>query len=233
LKTAEKNVNRMSLGPKELDRLTGGGLRPGDCYLLEVEPGTGELSFIASYIEEGLKSRNFLILVTYDRPWKDLVYRLTELGVDTNSAMTSGQMIIGDLYGQGHYDPEDRGPVLHTDNPDDPNSALRMYYDLARIGEAKTNGGDYARTRIAVMSISTEMTKYKFEQTIKLVRKGMEAVKDLHAVNLSILNPRMFDETIVASFEHLYDGVIALATNQVKGSYQRSLRVKESPNDGF
>jgi predicted hydrocarbon binding protein len=142
-------------------------------------------------------------------------------------------MVIADLYNQGHYDPENRGPILQTDNPEDPNSALRIYYDLAKIGEAKTRGGGYVRARVVPMSISTEITMYKFEQTLKLVRKGIETVKGLQAVNLSVLNPRMFDETIVASFEHFYDGVVVLSTREVKGSYRRYLRVKEAPNSGF
>jgi hypothetical protein len=43
----------------------------------------------------------------------------------------------------------------------------------------------------------------------------------------------MFDETVVASFEHLFDGILVLTMKKVHSGFQRFIRVKQSPISSF
>jgi archaellum biogenesis ATPase FlaH len=43
----------------------------------------------------------------------------------------------------------------------------------------------------------------------------------------------MFDETTVASFEHLHDGIIVLSMEKLGDRFQRYIRIKKSPVSGF
>jgi predicted hydrocarbon binding protein len=43
----------------------------------------------------------------------------------------------------------------------------------------------------------------------------------------------MFDQTVVAAFEHLNDGIIVLSLKETRGRFQRFIRVKQSPIPGF
>nr|MDO8099777.1 V4R domain-containing protein [Candidatus Njordarchaeota archaeon] len=226
-------VNHVSFGVSEVDRLMGGGLLPGNCYLMEVEPGTEEMVFIAAFLNEGLRHGDFCTLILYDRPHEDVINGLKRLGVNVSEALDSGSMIIADLYSEGEYDPERRGPILTTDNPGDPNSALRIYYDLDETNEMKLKSGKFAGTRSVLFSLSSKIMSFKFEPAYKLVKQGLRVVRQHNGLSLNVLNPRMFDETVVAAFEHLYDGVIMLTIKEAKRGFQRFIRVKVSPIFGF
>jgi KaiC/GvpD/RAD55 family RecA-like ATPase len=43
----------------------------------------------------------------------------------------------------------------------------------------------------------------------------------------------MFDETTVAAFEHLNDGIIVLSMKELSDKFQRYIRIKRSPITGF
>jgi KaiC/GvpD/RAD55 family RecA-like ATPase len=162
-----------------------------------------------------------------------MIYKLTNLGVNMREAMDSGSMILVDLWGEGKYDPEHKGPILMTNNLGDPNSVLRIYYDLSEIREAKLMSGKFNGSRLAVCSLSSEIMTYKFEPTYKLAKIGLNAVRQGKTISLQVTHPRMFDETVVAAFEHLNDGVLVLSMKEVKGKFQRFMRVKQSPIFGF
>jgi len=225
-------ADHASFGVDDIDKLMGGGMPPG-AYLIEVEPGTGELEFLAAFLSEGLRQGNLCGIVTYDMPHEQIIDRLKDLGVSVREALDTGSMVIADLWTEGKYDPERRGPILMTHNVNDPNSVLRLYSDLAEINQARLRSGRFTGSRVAVLSLSSEIMNYKFEPTYKFVKMALNMVRQHKSRSLATLNPKMFDETVVAAFEHLYDGTIVLTMKNVKGRFQKYIRVKESPISGF
>lgn len=219
----------VSTGIRDLDRMMGGGLIPGNAHLLEVVPGTEELAFIASFLDDGIRRGDICAIVTYDRPHEDIITRLKEFGLDAEEPLRSGSLIIADLCNEGKYDPEHTSPILMTENLYDPNAMLRLYYDLAQITDISLKDGRFKGARAVVYSLSSQIMNYKYEPAYKAVKKAIQIARQHHATSLTFLNPLMFDETVVAAFEHLFDGTVVLTMKEVKGSFQRFIRVKQSP----
>jgi KaiC/GvpD/RAD55 family RecA-like ATPase len=206
---------------------------PGNAYLLEVEPGTEELAFVAAFLDEGLRQRNFCGVILFDIPHENMIRKLADFGVDVREALDSGSMIIADLWSEGKYDPESQGPILMTGNLGDPNSVLRIYNDLGDIGEKRMKSGRYTGSRLVVFSISSQIMNYKFETTYRLTKICVNMTRLGNVPSLRVINPRMFDETVVAAFEHLTDGAIVLTMKENNGRFQRFIRIKQSPITGF
>ncbi len=223
----------VSTGIRDLDKMMGGALRPGDAQLLEVEPGTGEMAFIASFLDDGIRHGELCAVIGYDRPHEDILTRLKEFGFDAEEPLRSGSLLIADLCNEGKYDPDHTGPILMTENLYDPNSMLRIYFDLVQITDKNLKSGKYTGARAVVYSLSSQIMNYKFEPAYKSVKKAILMARQSYATSLTTLNPSMFDETVVAAFEHLFDSTIVLTMKEVKGRFQKFIRVKESPVAGF
>lgn len=225
-------VDFASSGIAELDRLLGGGMIRGHNYLLEVELGVEELAFVSAFLKEGLRQKELCGIVLHDVPNAEIIRKFTDMGLDLKKEMDSGSFIITDLWTEGKYDPEGRGPILVTDNPTDTNSALRLFADMAAIAIEKMKEG-YKGVRSAYISMSSEIMNLKFEPVYRLTKRGMRFVADLSALSLVVFHPKMFEETIVSTIEQLFDGVITLNVKQVGEKYLRLVRVKQSPAGRF
>jgi len=228
-----KMADIVSFGIRELDTLLGGGLTVGSINYLEVEPGTMDLSFVGAFLSEGLRQRNFCGITLYDLPPDVIIDRLTETGVNMQEALDSGSLIIADLYDEGEYDPEQRGPILKTNNLNDPNATLRMYLDLIEEGNRRTQSGRFDGFRIAAYSASTMGMKLRFEDSYKLARAARMQIRKNRITNLTTFNPKMFSGIIVAGVEETCDSIISLTVREVQGKYQRYVRIKQSPITSF
>lgn len=223
----------VSFGIPELDELLGGGLVTGTTNYLEVERGAQELSFVAAFLNEGFRRRDVCGIRLYDFPPEQFFCRLAELGVKTCEALDSGSLVIADLWEEGEYDPERRGPILRTGNPNDPNSAFRLYDDLLDLAKRQLAKEESHGLRFVTYSASTAIMGFKFEPAYKMMRSARAQVRTNKITNLSVLNPKMFDPTVVAAFEDTSDGIITLTVKEARGRYQRFIRVKQSPNPNF
>ena len=223
----------VSTGVKELDRLMGGGLLPGNAYLLEVGPGTGETAFIASFLDYGIRHKELCLIVGYDRPHEEVLARLKEFGFDGEASLRSGSLLFADLCVEGKNDPGTSDGVLMTENILDPNSILKVYYQMIDIANKKLMAIEGTGVRAVVDSLSTEIMNYKFEPTYKSTKRAIQMARAGGSPTLTTLNPHMFDETVVASFEHLFDSTIVLSVKEVEGRFKKFIRVKESPIPGF
>ena len=226
-------VDIVSFGIPELDKLLGGGLTLGSTNYLEVERGALELCFVGAFLNEGLNRRNFCGITLYDLPPDVLIDRLTETGVNIQEAIDSGSLIIVDLYEEGEYDPERRGPILKTNNLNDPNVTLRLYLDLAEEGRKRVESGRFTGLRLVAISASTLVMNNKYEASYKLAKAARVQIRQNKVTNLTIFNPKMFDEAVVAGMEETCDSIIALSVKEVQGRYQRYIRVKQSPISAF
>jgi KaiC/GvpD/RAD55 family RecA-like ATPase len=223
----------VSFGILELDKLLGGGLTVGSANYLEVERGTLELCFVGAFLDEGLRQRNFCGITLYDLPPDVLIDRLTATGSYIQEAIDSGSLIIADLYEEGEYDPERRGPILKTNNLNDPNATLRLYLDLAELGRKQVESGKFTGLRLVAYSASTLVMNNKYEASYKLAKAARMQIRQSKVTNLTIFNPKMFEEVVVAGMEETCDSIIALSVKEVEGRYQRYIRVKQSPISTF
>jgi KaiC/GvpD/RAD55 family RecA-like ATPase/predicted hydrocarbon binding protein len=226
-------AERVSFGINEADKLLGGGMPPGSSYLMETDPGTEELCFVAAFLKEGLRQGNLCGVVLFDMPHEELISKFTDLGLNMKEALESGSMIMIDMWAEGKYDPENQGPILMTDNMSDLNSLSRLYYDLAKINDKRLKSGRFTGCRFVSLSLSSQIMNYKFEPVYKLNKMAMSMARNQRVLSVGIIDPNMFDETVVAAFEHLHDGVITLTTKQVGSRFRRFFRVKNSPTMGF
>jgi KaiC/GvpD/RAD55 family RecA-like ATPase/predicted hydrocarbon binding protein len=223
----------ISTGVKDLDRMLGGGFLPGNAHLLEVEAGTEEMAFIATFLDDGIKKGEICAIVTYDRPHEDIIAKLKEFGFNAEEPLSSYSFLIVDLCDEGKYDPEHTSPIMMTENLYDPNSMLRLYFDLAQITDRELKGGKHSGARAVVYSLSSQIMNYRFEPAYKAVKKGIEIARQHFATSLTVIHPLMFDQTVVAAFEHVFDGTIVLTMKETKGRFQRFVRVKRSPLPGY
>ena len=221
-----------SIGATEIDDLLGGGLVAGCSYLLEIESGTEELAFIASFLDAGWRHQELCAAVTYDMPHQELIKRLSQL-VDVSSKLDSGTFAILDLWTEGERDYQLNGPIFMTRNPGDINAMTRMTLELAsrtskRIQDEKLRG-----LRIATISLSSMIMNYKFEASYKWIKTGLGLTKRSNITTLGLLDPKMFDDTIVAAFEHFHDGIVVLSMKKLGDRFQRYIRIKRSPISGY
>lgn len=221
-----------SFGVADLDDLLGGGLLAGSSYLLEIETGTEELAFVASFLEAGWRQQEVCGVVAYDMPHEELIKRLAQF-VDARGKMDSGALFILDLWTEAKADYEQTGPIFMTQNPRDINTMRRISYELAGQIPKIIQNGKFKGVRNVVYSLSSMLMNYKFEPTYKWTETGLDLTRRSNVTTLTILDPKMFDETVVAAFEHLNDSVIVLSMREVGNKFQRFVRIKRSPVSGF
>jgi KaiC/GvpD/RAD55 family RecA-like ATPase len=223
----------VSFGVPEVDVLLGGGLTLNSTTYLEVERGTQELAYVAAFLAEGLRSRSFCGIILYDVPPDILIMKLTDLGLNAKEALGSGSMMIADLYSEGDYDPERRGPILRTNNLSDPNATLRLYYDMGEVAKKRMAEAGLSGVRLVIYSGSSAVANYKFEPAYKMGRMARLQMHLGKIVSLVLFNPKMFDDNIVAALEDLSDNIISLTVKEINGRYQRFIRVRQSPIPEF
>jgi KaiC/GvpD/RAD55 family RecA-like ATPase len=220
-----------SFGISDVDDLLGGGLLTGCSYLLEIEPGTEECAFIASFLEGGWRQRDLCALVTYDMPHEELIKRLTEC-IDVKGKLDSGALFIVDLWTEAKSDAWE-GPIFMTSNPGGIDTMTRVSFELASQIPRMIQDGNFRGVRVVTYSLSSMIMNYKFEPTYKWTKTGLNLTRQLNITTLTILNPKMFDETTVAAFEHLNDGILVLSMKELRDKFQRYIRIKGSPIAGF
>ena len=221
-----------SFGVAGVDDLLGGGLIPGNSYLLETEPGTEELAFLASYLDAGWRHQEFCVAITSDVPNQELIKRLTPFLV-VRQKLDLGYFAIMDLYTEARYDYEPKGPIYLTQNPRDFNAVRRLSYELTSWTQEGLQGRNSTGVRFLILSLSSMIKIYKFEPLYRWIEAGLDIARQGNMISLALLEPKMFDETTVATFEHLHDGIIALSMEKLGDRFQRYVRIKRSPISGF
>jgi KaiC/GvpD/RAD55 family RecA-like ATPase len=221
-----------SYGVNEINDLLGGGLITGSSYLLEAEPGTGGLAFIASFLDAGWHQQELCTVISYDIPHEYLIKRLAQF-VDIKEKMDTGTFDIVDFRSEAHADYELNGPIWMTNNPKDLNSTRQLTFELASRIPERIQRGAFKGIRYVTYSLSSMIMNYKFEPTYKWNDVGLNIARQHNLTALSVIDPRMFDETVVAAFEHLHDGVIVLSMRKQGDRFQRYIRIKQSPIVGF
>ena len=81
-------VPRVSLGVPGLDRMLGGGLVPGRPYLLTGGNGSGKTLLALSFLKEGLRLGEDVLLVAADEPPSEIVENVRAFGWDLSQVQT-------------------------------------------------------------------------------------------------------------------------------------------------
>ena len=81
-------VERVSIGIPGLDRMLGGGLLPGRPYLITGGTGSGKTLLALSFLVEGLRKGEEVLLVAVDEPPAEIVENVRAFGWDLNSVRT-------------------------------------------------------------------------------------------------------------------------------------------------
>ncbi|MCI4351629.1 MAG: hypothetical protein L3K15_08995 [Thermoplasmata archaeon] len=82
------NPDRVSIGIPGLDRMLGGGLIPGRPYLVTGGSGSGKTLLALSFLLEGLRHDEDVLLVAVDEPPGEIVENVRRLGWDLNRIRT-------------------------------------------------------------------------------------------------------------------------------------------------
>jgi KaiC/GvpD/RAD55 family RecA-like ATPase len=81
-------IPRMSIGVPGLDRMMGGGLIPGRPYLVTGGPGTGKTLLGLSFLAEGLRRGEEVLLVAVDEPPGEILENVRSTGWDLSKVQT-------------------------------------------------------------------------------------------------------------------------------------------------
>jgi KaiC/GvpD/RAD55 family RecA-like ATPase len=215
-------------GSNGIEYLLGGGILVGNSCLLESESGTQESAFVASFIDAGLHQNELCVIAAYDMPHQELIKRLPYY-VEAKEKMNSGALLILDLWPEAAGDDAFSGPIWTTHYTRDVNTSKRLYYELASQIPDRIKSGNFRGVRYVTYSLSSMIMNYKFEPTYRWTEMSLDLARRSNITTLTLLDSKMVDETVIAAFEHLHDGVIALSMKELAGRFQRYVRIKKSP----
>ncbi|MGD0249406.1 MAG: ATPase domain-containing protein [Thermoplasmata archaeon] len=86
--TAVESNPRVSIGVPGLDRMMGGGLIPGRPYLVTGGPGTGKTLLGLTFLAEGLRRGEEVLLVAVDEPPGEILENIRSTGWDLSKVRT-------------------------------------------------------------------------------------------------------------------------------------------------
>jgi len=222
-----------SFGVREIDELLGGGVIPGATYIVEFEQGTEEYALVVAYLNEALRKVELTSLVVFDLPYQHIMKNLEKFGFNYSRALNSGSMLVSDLYKEVHTPDGKTGPIYTSGDLKNPGAILEHYNMKAAAIEGRRIEGKFSRTRSVLISLSSYLMNFKFDDAYRLLRAGNNVVKEKGEVALGLLNSEMFDKRAISAFESLCDGVILLTLKDIDGKFQRFIRVKKSPLPNF
>lgn len=134
------DVERLSTGIAEFDRIVEGGIPRGFFVAVVGEPGTGKSIFCQHFIAEGIRVGDKNIYVTTEESRESIIRQAFQFGWDFRKAIDEGKLIIIDALMGRHDEPWSL-------------SGLDVEELVNKIIEAKKYLG-YGRARLVVDSMS-------------------------------------------------------------------------------
>ncbi len=117
------SIPRISIGVPGLDRMMGGGLVPGRPYLLTGGPGTGKTLLGLTFLLEGLRRGEEVLLVAVDEPPVEILENLRSTGWDVSKVQTL-----------------DANPGTRLLKGKGDGRSMRLIADMEPLGEASDRG---------------------------------------------------------------------------------------------
>ncbi|MFX1562126.1 MAG: RAD55 family ATPase, partial [Promethearchaeota archaeon] len=203
--------------------LLGGSLLRGKVYLLEADNGTRPTGLIYPFVKNGLNQGEMIVFACNECPAEEVMEHLREYTIDVDAAIKAKQLVILDLWTESEESVEG---VIYAGNPGDPHKVMYAYQ---RAYEEVTKKEKRVHVRVIMDSLSGAVMNFGFERAYRLASRACRLMKLGKAVGLSVIVPRMHQNFVAESFEHLYDGVIRLTLHEEPELIQRHIRIIKSP----
>jgi len=186
-------VERLSTGVPDFDRLIAGGIPRGFLVAGTGEPGTGKTIFCIHFIAQGVKESDVCIYVTTEESRESIVRQAAQFGIDFKTPLEKRKMVIIDaLMGL-----EDRWSL----------KSLEIEELLDKVIEAKKTLG-YGRARLVIDSLSA----FWLDRPAMARRYSYFVKKVLSKWDFTILAVSQYAITTSDAFgfgvEHIADGII-------------------------
>ncbi len=204
----------------DIDKLIGGGIPKSSWFVVAGEPGTGKTILAISYAYEGLKEGDYVIYVTTEQTFKDILVQAETLGMDFSSfikAKVKGFKII-DLFTLAKQARQSESSII------DPLSIHNLIRILKSILQEIPRD---EHVRLVIDSISA----FWADKPAMARKYSYELKLSVHRSNVTTLLTVQYAPTTGRAFgfglEHIADGVLELWTNIENGRLVRYLVVRK------
>jgi len=207
------NIERISTGIKELDKLIEGGIPKGFLVAVTGEPGTGKTILCLHFVQKGIEEDEPSIYITTEESRESLVRQAAQFGWDFDEAMARGQLIVIDALMKQKKDEWS----LH-----------RMTIDelIAMIIRAKQQFG-YGHARLVIDSMSA----FWLDKPAMARKYSYQIKRTLSKWNFTILITSQYAITTSDAFgfgvEHIADGIIRFRRYIRSGILHRYLIIEK------
>jgi len=205
-------VERLSTGIPDFDRLLAGGIPRGFLVAVTGEPGTGKTIFCIHFIDQGIKDEDVCIYVTTEESRQSIIRQAAQFGMDFQAALKRKKLIIIDaLMGL-----EDQWSL----------KSLEVEELLDKVIEAKKALG-YGRARLVIDSLSA----FWLDKPAMARRYSYFVKKVLSKWDFTILAVSQYAITTSDAFgfgvEHIADGIIRFRRYVRNGVLRRYVIVEK------
>lgn len=205
-------VERLSTGIPEFDKLLTGGIPRGFLVAVTGEPGTGKTIFCIHFIDQGVKEGDVCIYVTTEESRQSILKQAAQFGIDFQAAVKGKRLIIIDaLMGL-----EDQWSLR----------SLEVEELLDKIIEAKKALG-YGRARLVIDSLSA----FWLDRPAMARRYSYFVKKVLSKWDFTIMAVSQYAITTSDAFgfgvEHIADGIIRFRRYVRNGVLRRYVIVEK------
>jgi KaiC domain protein len=205
-------IERLSTGIQELDKMLSGGIPRGFFVAATGEPGTGKTIFCISFIAQGIKDGDKCIYVTTEESRNSIIIQAKQFNIDFEKAINDKKLIIIDaLMGL-----EDKWSL----------KSLEIEELVNKIIEAKKELG-YGRARVVIDSLSA----FWLDKPAMARRYSYFIKKVLSKWDFTVLATSQYAISTSEAFgfgvEHIADGIIRFHRAVRNGILRRYLLIEK------
>ncbi len=211
-------LERLSTGVKELDRILGGGIPRGFLVAVAGEPGTGKTILCLHFAWQGVLEGDRVVYVTTEESRGSVLRQAEVLGMKLGEAVEGGKAVVIDaLLGTDKWS-------LRSLNPEDL---------VQKVVEAKRELG-YGRARLIIDSMSA----FWLDKPAMARKYSYYLKKVLHKWDFTIMATTQYaistSEAFGFGLEHIADGIIRFRRVVRRGRLRRFLlveKMRQTPHD--
>ncbi|MHA1609188.1 MAG: KaiC domain-containing protein [Candidatus Njordarchaeales archaeon] len=207
------DIERISTGIEELDKILKGGIPKGFVVAVTGEPGTGKTILCLHFIARGLRDGEPGIYVTTEESRESIIRQAEQFGWDFLEAMAQGKLIIIDA-------------LLREQRDEWSLSRLTIDELIGMIIKAKKTLG-YGHARLVIDSMSA----FWLDKPAMARKYAYQVKRSLYKWNLTILMTSQYAITTSDAFgfgiEHVADGIIRFRRFVRNGELRRFLIVEK------
>ncbi len=212
-------IERLSTGVPELDKMLAGGIPRGFFIAVTGEPGTGKTILCLHFIWQGIKENDKCIYVTTEESRESIIRQAAQFQMDFQSALSNKNLIIIDA-------------LMSTGDPWSLKT-LDIEELVSKIIEAKKKLG-YGRARLVIDSLSA----FWLDKPAMARKYSYFIKKVLSKWDFTIMATSQYAVTTSQAFgwgtEHIGDGIIRFRRFIRGGRLRRYIlieKMRQTPHD--